>query len=125
VVVVGCFRILAALGCKEWLLKRSLHSDTNLITELEVFPKDSHNYLRKDHDTYLHLHSLVTLFIAEEGTVIIRRTPSKRLGKSGLKVKKEFIFVQEFCVSLTHRGPKDAAIHVKEFLKAWTVQAEP
>jgi hypothetical protein len=31
----------------------------------------------------------------------------------------------DFCDSLTQRGLKDAATHVGEFLKTWTVQAEP
>jgi hypothetical protein len=48
--------------CKEWLLKRSVYSHKNLTTELEVSPKDFHNYLRMDHDTYLHLLSLITPF---------------------------------------------------------------
>jgi hypothetical protein len=43
--------LLAALGCKELLLKTSVYSHNNLITELEVFPKDFHNYLRMDHYT--------------------------------------------------------------------------
>jgi hypothetical protein len=34
-------------------------------------------------------------------------------------------FVWDFCVSPIHRGLKDAATHVEEFLKAWTVQVEP
>jgi hypothetical protein len=45
--------------------------------------------------------------------------------KFGLKAEKELIFVRDFYVSPTHRGLKGAATHVEEFLKAWTVQAEP
>jgi hypothetical protein len=62
---------------------------TNLITELEVFRKDFHNYLRMDHDTDLHLLSLVTPFIAKEDTVMMTmHTCSKRLGKSSLRAEK-------------------------------------
>jgi hypothetical protein len=68
---------------------------------------------------------LVTPFIAEENTVMTTHTRSKRLGKSGLKAEKELIFVRDLCVSPTHRSLKDAATHFEEFLKAWTVQAEP
>jgi hypothetical protein len=46
---------------------------------------------------------------------------SKRLGKSSLK--KEILFA--IFVFPTHRGLKDAATDVEEFLKALTVQAEP
>jgi hypothetical protein len=46
---------------------------------------------------------------------------SKRLGKSSLK--KEILF--GIFVFPTHRGLKDAATDVEEFLKALTVQAEP
>jgi hypothetical protein len=45
--------------------------------------------------------------------------------KFGLKAEKELIFIRDFYVSPTHRGLKGAATHVEEFLKAWTVQAEP
>jgi hypothetical protein len=69
-------------------LKRSVYSHENLITELEVFPKDFHNYLRMDHHTNLHLLSLVTPFIAKEDMVLTTHTRGKRLGKSGLKEEK-------------------------------------
>jgi hypothetical protein len=51
--------ILAALGCKELLLKTSVYSHNNLITELEVFPKDFHNYLRMDHYMYIFTSSFI------------------------------------------------------------------
>jgi hypothetical protein len=70
-------------------LKRSVYSHKTLITKLEGFPKYFHIYLRMDHDTYLHLLSLVTSFIAEEDTVMIIHTRSKRLGKSSLKAEKD------------------------------------
>jgi hypothetical protein len=74
------------------------------------------------HDTYLYqLLLLVTPFVAKEDTIMTTHIRSKRLGKSSLK--EEILF--GFFVSPTHRGLKDAATHVEEFLKAWTVQVEP
>jgi hypothetical protein len=94
-----------------------VYSHKNLITELEVFPKDFHNYLRLDHDTYSHILSLVTPFIAEEDTVMATHTRSKRLGKSGLKAGKRIDFVRDFCVSPPTAASRTPP-HVEEFLKA-------
>jgi hypothetical protein len=52
-------------------------------------------------------------FIAEEDTIM---TSSKRPRKFGLKAEKELIFVRDFCVFPSHRGFKDAATQVEEFL---------
>jgi hypothetical protein len=73
--------------------EKRAYSHKNLITELEFFLKDFHNYLRTDHDTYVHLLSLVTPFITKEDMLMTTHTSSKRLGKSGLKAEKELIFV--------------------------------
>jgi hypothetical protein len=64
---------------------------------------------------------LVTPFVAKEDTIMATHIRSKRLAKSSLK--KEILF--GIFVFPTHRGLKDAATHVEEFLKALTVQAEP
>jgi hypothetical protein len=78
-----------------------------------------------DYHTYLNLLSLVTsYFIAKEDTVMTTHTRGKRLGKSGLKAEKEFIFVWDFCPPRP-QGYWPHTLHVGEFLKAWTVRAEP
>jgi hypothetical protein len=75
------------------------------------------------HDTYLHqLLLLVTPFVAKEDTVNDNTYTQQETGKIQSQGGN---FVWDFCVSPTHRGLKDAATHVEEFLKAWTVQAEP
>ncbi|CAG5043371.1 unnamed protein product [Parnassius apollo] len=47
-----------SIWCKEWLMKRSVNSHVNLLAELMMIPKDWHNFLRMDHDTYSYLHLL-------------------------------------------------------------------
>lgn len=65
--------------CKEWLLKKQF-SHTLLLEELKLFPKDWHNYLRMDEQTYLHILSLVTPFIKKEDTYMRTAiTPHERL----------------------------------------------
>jgi hypothetical protein len=56
---------------------------------------------------------------------LVSKLHAARDKKFGLKEEKELIFVRDFYVSPTHHGLKDAATHVEEFLKAWTVQAKP
>lgn len=53
---------------KDWLLKRSEFSHTNLLEELRVAPEDWHNYLRMDENTYLELLELVTPLIKKQDT---------------------------------------------------------
>jgi hypothetical protein len=121
VIAWDCFRKKRrkrGVCCKEWLLKRTVYSHKNVVIELEVFLKDLHNYLRMDHDTYLHFLSLVTPFISKEDTLMTTHPRSNRLGKFGHKAEKCLI-------SSTYRGLKNVATDVGEFLKAWTVQAEP
>ncbi|KAJ3629611.1 hypothetical protein MTP99_013992 [Tenebrio molitor] len=75
------------------------------------------------HDTYLHqLLLLVTPFVAKEDTIMTTHIRKQETGKIQPQGGN---FVWDFCVSPTHRGLKDAATHVEEFLKAWTVQVEP
>ncbi|XP_067130354.1 putative nuclease HARBI1 [Centruroides vittatus] len=59
-----------SLWCKEWLKKRGSYSHVNLISELKLVPKDWHNYLRMDEETYLNLLSLVTPIIKKQDTVM-------------------------------------------------------
>lgn len=61
--------------CKEWLLKINKYSHTNLLNELKFAPKDWHNYLHMDENTYLELLSLVTPLIQKNDTII----PHERL----------------------------------------------
>jgi hypothetical protein len=79
-------------------LKRSVYSHKNLITKLEGFPKYFHIYLRMDHDTYLHLLSLVTSFIAEEDTVMNydNTYTQQETGKIQSQGRKGLIFVRDF-----------------------------
>ncbi|CAG4968986.1 unnamed protein product [Parnassius apollo] len=60
---------------KEWLMKGSVHSHVILLAELKMFPKDWHNFLRMDHDTYLHLLNMVTPIIKKQDTIIRNATP--------------------------------------------------
>jgi hypothetical protein len=60
------------MWCKEWLQKRNTYSHVNLLTELKLAPKDWHNYLRKDEETYLQLLSLVAPLIEKKNTVMRR-----------------------------------------------------
>lgn len=61
--------------CKDWLMKREVHSHINLLKELKTFPKDWHNFLRMDSDTYLHLLSMVTPIIEKQDTVMRNSIP--------------------------------------------------
>lgn len=69
-----------SVWCKEWLLKRNKYSYTNLLNELKFAPKDWHNYLRMDENTYLERLSLVTPMIQKNDTVMRPAiTPHERL----------------------------------------------
>jgi hypothetical protein len=56
------------LCCKKWLLRRSVYSHKNLITELEVFSKDFHKESGK--------------ILPQSGKRIDSRTPPPTLGNS-------------------------------------------
>ncbi|XP_050676455.1 uncharacterized protein LOC126973283 [Leptidea sinapis] len=64
-----------SIWCKEWLMKRRVHSHVNLLAELKLFPKDWHNFLRMDHDTYLHLLKLVAPIIEKQDTIMRNAIP--------------------------------------------------
>uniref|UniRef100_A0A8D8VRV8 Uncharacterized protein n=1 Tax=Cacopsylla melanoneura TaxID=428564 RepID=A0A8D8VRV8_9HEMI len=54
--------------CKDWLRKRNQFSHVNLLDELKFAPKDWHNFLRMDEETYSELLALVTPLIIKEDT---------------------------------------------------------
>lgn len=65
---------------KSWLMKRDTYSHINLLKELKVTPKDWHNYLRMDENTYLVLLSLVAPLIERKNTVMRNAiSPHERL----------------------------------------------
>nr|XP_034837881.1 uncharacterized protein LOC117994110 [Maniola hyperantus] len=64
-----------SIWCKEWLMKRRVHSHVNLLAELKMFPKDWHNFLRMDHDTYLHLLNMVAPIIEKQDTIMRNAIP--------------------------------------------------
>jgi hypothetical protein len=66
--------------CKQWLQKRRHYSHINLLNELRFAPKDWHNYLRMNEETYLKILSLVTLLIQKQDTIMRQsRSPHERL----------------------------------------------
>ncbi|XP_046686715.1 uncharacterized protein LOC124372373 [Homalodisca vitripennis] len=65
---------------KDWLLKRAQYSHVNLLKELRFHPKDWHNYLRMNEETYLDLLSRVSPLIKKKDTVMRTAiTPHERL----------------------------------------------
>ena len=54
--------------CKDWMKKREIYSQVNLLSELKIYPRNLHNYLRMNEATYLHLLSLVTPLIVKTNT---------------------------------------------------------
>ena len=54
--------------CKEWMKKRETYSHVNSLSELKIYPRDWHNYLRMNEATYLLLLSLVTPLIVKTNT---------------------------------------------------------
>lgn len=69
-----------SVWAKEWLMKRSKYSHINLLSELKLFLKDWHNYLRMDEQSYLNLLSLVTPLIKKKDTVMRQAiSPHERL----------------------------------------------
>ncbi|PNF31399.1 hypothetical protein B7P43_G04087 [Cryptotermes secundus] len=51
-------------------MKRNVYSHVNLLGELKLVPKDWHNYLRMNEETYLQLLSLVAPLIKKKDTVM-------------------------------------------------------
>ncbi|CAH1963126.1 unnamed protein product [Acanthoscelides obtectus] len=69
-----------AIWCKDWLMKREHYSHINLVNELKFAPKDWHNYLRMNEETYLKLLSMVTPLIKKQDTVMRKAiSPHERL----------------------------------------------
>jgi len=74
------FKKKRAMWCKDWLMKRKTFSHINLLNELKIYPRDWHNYLRMDEETYLNLLSLVTPLIKKQNTIMRESiTPHERL----------------------------------------------
>jgi hypothetical protein len=68
------------MWCKDWLMKRTTYSHINLLSELKIYPRDWHNYLRMNEETYLNLLSLVTPLIKKQDTIMREAvTPHERL----------------------------------------------
>lgn len=66
--------------CKKWLMKREKYSHINLLNELKFAPKDWHNYLRMNEETYLKLLSLVSPLIERKDTIMRKSiSPHERL----------------------------------------------
>ena len=69
-----------SVWCKEWFKKRGRYSHINLLNELRFAPKDWHNYLRMNEETYLSLLSLVSPFIQKQDTIMRHAiSPHERL----------------------------------------------
>ncbi|KAJ8946637.1 hypothetical protein NQ314_008809 [Rhamnusium bicolor] len=69
-----------SVSCKKWLLRRNKYSHVNILHELKFAPKDWHNYLRMDEETYLNLLALVTPLIKKKDTIMREAiTPHDRL----------------------------------------------
>ena len=65
---------------KEWLQKRTRFLHTNLLSELRLDPKDWHNYLRINENTYLKLLAIVSPSIERQNTVFrVAISPHERL----------------------------------------------
>jgi hypothetical protein len=47
-------------------MKRKTYSHINLLSELKIYPRDWHNYLRINEEIYLNLLSLVTPLIKKQ-----------------------------------------------------------
>ncbi|CAH2000985.1 unnamed protein product [Acanthoscelides obtectus] len=61
-------------------MKREHYSHINLLNELKFAPKDWHNYLRMNEETYLKLLSMVTPLIKKQDTVMRKAvSPHERL----------------------------------------------
>jgi hypothetical protein len=66
--------------CKDWLMKKKTYSHIKLLSELKTYPRDWHNYLRMNEETYLNLSSLLTPLIKKQGMIMREAaTPHGRL----------------------------------------------
>ncbi|KAJ8969908.1 hypothetical protein NQ314_001525 [Rhamnusium bicolor] len=59
-----------SMWCKEWLRKREDSCHINLLNEVRFYPRDWHNYLRMNEETYLNLLLLVTPLIKRKNTIM-------------------------------------------------------
>nr|CAI5830321.1 unnamed protein product [Callosobruchus analis] len=82
--------------CKDWLKKRSVLSHMNLLNNLKLAPKDGHNYLRMDEDTYLQLlerrdtgqiDSLTHSYLFERSRKTDQKKTRKKRGRNGFVYK--------------------------------------
>jgi hypothetical protein len=51
-------------------MKRKTYSYITLLSELKICPRDWHNYLRTNKETYLNLSSLLTPLIKKQGVIM-------------------------------------------------------
>jgi hypothetical protein len=51
-------------------MKRKTYSHISLLSELQIYPRDWHNYLRMNEETYLNLLSLLTPLITKQGMIM-------------------------------------------------------
>jgi hypothetical protein len=62
------------------VMKRKTYSHISLLSELKIYPRDWHNYLIMNEETYLNLLSLLTSFIKKQGMIMREAaTPHLRL----------------------------------------------
>ncbi|XP_026482095.1 uncharacterized protein LOC113389257 [Ctenocephalides felis] len=61
---------MRSIWCKEWLRKRELFSHINLLNEFKEAPRDWHNYLRMDEETYLKLLKMVSPLIRRQDSIM-------------------------------------------------------
>jgi hypothetical protein len=61
-------------------MKRETYSHISLLSDLKIFPRDWHNYLRMNEKTYLNLLSLLPPLIKKQGMIMRETaTPHERL----------------------------------------------
>jgi hypothetical protein len=61
-------------------MKRKSYSHIILLNELKIYPRDWHNYVRMNEETYLNRLSLLTSLIKKQGMIMREAaTPHKRL----------------------------------------------
>jgi hypothetical protein len=51
-------------------MKRKIYSHISLVSELKIYLRDWHNYLRMNEETYLNLLSLLSPLIENQGTIM-------------------------------------------------------
>lgn len=72
--------------CNEWLMKEKKYSHINLLSELKIYPRDWHNYVRMNEETYLKLLSLVTPLIKRQDTIMREAITPPRKIISGIHI---------------------------------------